>query len=585
MAYQEHRVRIDTPTPPPAWAVMEWELIRAQEKACAEFFARYFDERGYLECIPRWGGNDGPDDAIENLVNWPVLYVLGGGGRLKDMCDLAWEGHLRQYTEAKSTHVDFAKDGMYYREFPVMFDWVHNGEGLTTFNLHGLMDPGGRDFEKRVRRFVGFYNGEDPTAPNYDPEHKIIRSLFNGSRGPLLRKANPVDWAGDPLDEVETRFIPLHGERDYAEMLAHFRDYTDVVGDHPQNMVATSLGLNAFALTGEDKYRQWVLDYVGAWGRRTRENGGVIPTNIGLDGTIGGACDGKWYGGCYGWAFTVEVPQNGTLSSRNTHGLGVSGFGNALLLSGDQRFVDVWRDNIEAVNANGKEIDGQMQYPRMHGDEGWYEFGPHPYAQGALEVYYWSMRRDDLKRLNTDGGWVGFLEGNAPDYPLAALQADFSNVRQRMEKVYADPTTPDTRLSDNPNPFNPATIGALTNLMLGGLPPRHGCPLHCRVSYFDPEAQRRGMPEGVGALVEELRDDGMRLTLVNTDPVHPRKVAGQGGAYAAQQFGTVTQDGAALQVDDSAFMVELAPGAGSTLDIGMRRYANAPTFARPWERG
>ena len=27
---------------------------------------------------------------------------------------------------------------MYYKEFPVMFDWVHNGEGLSVFNLQGL---------------------------------------------------------------------------------------------------------------------------------------------------------------------------------------------------------------------------------------------------------------------------------------------------------------------------------------------------------------------------------------------------------------------------------------------------------------
>ena len=56
---------------------------------------------------------------------------------------------------------------------------------------------------------------EDPGAPNYDPEHKIIRSLFNGSRGPLLRKATALDWAGDPI-EVENRFRPRHGERTYA---------------------------------------------------------------------------------------------------------------------------------------------------------------------------------------------------------------------------------------------------------------------------------------------------------------------------------------------------------------------------------
>ena len=51
-------VRIVTPMAPPAWALMEWELIRAQERACSEFFERYFDERGYLECIPRWAGRD-----------------------------------------------------------------------------------------------------------------------------------------------------------------------------------------------------------------------------------------------------------------------------------------------------------------------------------------------------------------------------------------------------------------------------------------------------------------------------------------------------------------------------------------------
>ena len=88
----------------------------------------------------------------------------------------------------------------------------------------------------------------------------------------MLRKATALDWAGDPLEEVQERFIPLHGERNFEEMLAHFKDYTDVVGDHPQNMVATALGINAYALTGEDQYKSWVLDYVEAWRQRTLDN-------------------------------------------------------------------------------------------------------------------------------------------------------------------------------------------------------------------------------------------------------------------------------------------------------------------------
>ena len=147
-----------------------------------------------------------------------------------------------------------------------------------------------------------------------------------------------------------------------------------------------------------------------------------------------------------------------------------------------------------------------------------------------------------------------------------------------------DPTTPDTRLSDNPNPFNPAIPGGLTQLMMGGLTPRHGGPLHCRVRYFDPRAGRAGMPEGVGALVEKLEDESMVLTLVNTDPVEGKDVVVQGGAYAEHQFASVKVGGKETTVDDSSFVVELAPGAGATLEIEMKRYANGVTFAVPWDR-
>ena len=89
----------------------------------------------------RWGGDDGPDDAIENVNDWPHVYALGGDAVLKEMYEKAYEGHVRQYTAAKTTDVPFAKEGMYFKEFPVMMDWQHNGEGLTVFNLMPLGDP------------------------------------------------------------------------------------------------------------------------------------------------------------------------------------------------------------------------------------------------------------------------------------------------------------------------------------------------------------------------------------------------------------------------------------------------------------
>src|SRR4051794_16878484 len=99
------KMAIETPMAPPHWALLERELLRAQTVACREFFARYVDERGYLRCIPRWGGNDGPDDAIENFTGWPIVHALGGPDDLVAMYKLAWEGHILQYTEAKTVDV------------------------------------------------------------------------------------------------------------------------------------------------------------------------------------------------------------------------------------------------------------------------------------------------------------------------------------------------------------------------------------------------------------------------------------------------------------------------------------------------
>ncbi len=134
-------IRIATPMPPPDWALLERELLRARSAPAPSSSTDTSTTAGYLECVERWGGDDGPDDAIENVNDWPVLYALGGAESILTRFKKAWEGHLRQYTKARTTEVPFARDGMYYKEFHVMFDWFHHGEGLSVFNLEGLCDP------------------------------------------------------------------------------------------------------------------------------------------------------------------------------------------------------------------------------------------------------------------------------------------------------------------------------------------------------------------------------------------------------------------------------------------------------------
>lgn len=587
-ASHSSQMTITSPMTPPHWALLERELMRAQSAACQEFYDHYFDERGYLLCVPRWGGDDGPDDAAENQLNWTMLHALGAPDNILDLFKQGWEGHLRQYTEAKTVEVELARDGMYYKEFPVMFDWFHNGEGYSAFFLQGLSTPDDRAFQVRSRRFAGFYMNEDPQAPNYDPEHKIIRSCFNGSRGPLLRKATGLDWAGDPI-EIEGRFRLGHGERSYEEMVAHFKDYNDVVGDNPMNLSTTVLALNAYMLEYEEKYRNWALEYIDAWVERTEANGGIIPTNIGLDGTIGGECGGRWYGGIYGWGFTVTVPQTGELAHRTySHTRAINGFGVGTLLTGDKKYAETWGGVIDSINANAREIDGKTMWPNAYGDyfgdEDWYDWKPEPFHSGALEVWYWTMAKKDLQRVQTNP-WVEFLAGDRPNYPIDSLQADLAKVRDNMAEMRADTCSPDTRLSDDMNHINPARTETLTQLMLGGLPTgRVGSPLHCQLRYFDPEHRRAGIPEDVAALVEQMDDDSVTLTLVNVNQVDARTVVVQGGAYAEHQLVSVEIDGETTSIDSSAFTMRLDPGAGSQMKLTMQRYVNQPTLAFPWKR-
>ena len=574
---------VDTPMSPPEWALLERELLRANTDACEEFFAKYFDDRGWLLCVERWGGDDGPDDAIENCNDWPQLHALGAPDVILQMYKKAWEGHLRQFTLAKTTEVPFARDGMYYKEFPVMFDWQHNGEGITVFNLQGLSDPEDVAFGHRVRRYAGFYMNEDPGAPNYDPEHKIIRSLFNGSRGPLLRKATGLDWAGDPI-EVEHRFELGHNERSFQEMLAHFEDYNDIIGDHPLNLLTTTLHLNAYMLTGEEKYRDWLLDYVGAWRERMEANGGVIPSNIGLDGTIGGYTDGKWYGGTYGWGFTVRIPQTGGWAHRNRSPRSIVGFMNAYFLTRDDAWLDAWRKQADVINAQGKMIDGQWCTPTMYGDDGWYHYLPGNHNDYMEIVHYLSWRPDDRERAD-DTGWLKFLDGENPDYPVQALRGDLERIRDRVVGMRADDSTPDTRLSDNPMKYNPASVNTLVELTMGGINIKRLATIQlARLRYFDPVRRRAGLPEDVAALVDSMTDDSINVTLVNLSAVDARELVVQAGAYAEHEFGTLTVGDETTPINGEQFTVRLQPGCGARLQLTMDRYSRQPTMSFPWRR-
>ncbi|MEZ5354180.1 MAG: hypothetical protein R2762_16205 [Bryobacteraceae bacterium] len=600
-ALAQPTIHVKTPMAPPSWALLEQELLRYNSEAVERFAERYLDSRGYLAHTPRWGTLDGPDDAIETFFNWTLLYALGGSQSVLDLYQKAHEGHLLQYNELRTKLTDLAANGAYHKEFITQSDWFHTGEGMRAFLLQGLAEPNNDTLRRRTQRFAGFYMNEDPEAPNYDPEKKIIKSIWTGSKGPMLRKATVYDWVGDPVPGVyhllhnpAGRGKMLDMNTHYDKMLAHCAEYLDSAGDNNLNLAATILPLNSYMFTGDDKYRNWVIEYVNAWKERTAQAGGNIPSNIGLDGKLGGEYNGQWWKGTYGWNFTIFDGELGQIAHRNYFVQGAwPGFSNALLLTGDQSYVDVLRRQMDNVYAQKKVENGRTLLPQMYGDPkgykfngppSWYHYTNNLFTDRLTEIYLWSMNRKDLDRVpvassyepgerNRDGysgpdrgsAWLGFLEGKIADYPEKALRDDLNWVRRRMEMMRTDQTTADTRLADYLLDLNPAATNALVNLTLGGYFARGRVwVLHSRFRYFDPERRRAGLPENVGALVEKLGPDSATLSLVNTNPLDARTVSVQSGGYGEHQFlSATTNDGATTQINGPVLTVRLEPGAGT----------------------
>ena len=590
-------IRLANPLSPPSWALAERALIRANEEAVKAFADKYVLSNGYLRHQPHWGGSDGPDDVMENFWNWPLLYALGGKPEVLRLYRKIWEGHIRQYST----------EGMLHREFITAFDWEHNSEHYGGFINEGLADPADRKFQQRAIRFAGFYTGEDPSARNYDPVHKVIRSVLNGSRGPKL-EAEAAYWYDKSVSRED-----------------FFGAWTNVKGDIPMNLHATSLVANAYLLTGEPEYKEWLIEYVGAWVDRTKANGGRIPGNIGLTGKVGEHWDGKWWAGIMGWDWPFGGYQ---LMERGPRQAALNAF---LITGGDDRFLDTLRVQMGILLRNRLEhANGHMLPPDRYNDEqGWYSpMWSVNYARALADIYLHSFKTEDWEKIEEteslpfthDEGaqkndysheyeWLAYLKGRHPGYPDRILRLNLERIRRHVKRVRADNSDPATWRSDQAHDFLPLGMEGLLQLMTGTATPHWGSGLTFgELRYFDPRNDRAGMPEDVAALVEKIEPDHLALVLVNTHQTEPREVLVQAGAYGQHTFTQVkfpvpaaeppplvdnkgriesfrTDPGQAaesVEVNRHFFRVLLEPGCGGRLELGLQRHDRRPSLAFPW---
>jgi len=606
----------------PEWAHSQQELITNLTAAVEEFVARYVRDDGTLIWRDSWPGMDGSDDPYEGFQYFPLFYALTGNQRIYELGRKIWDGITWQWTE----------DGQIHREFDGYYDWMHHGEANLYHYFFGLTKPNSLQDRTRAVRFAKMYNGEDPDAQNYDSALGMIRAPMSGSRGPRFETTHE-DWITHrgvldsyhaPFEDMTTSPFELgtcnwSNDEVYEEVVRLMNERM-TKGDVPLNMNASGQMTHAFMYTADSSFTTWVVDYLNRWRQRAIDNGGIIPDNVGLTGKVGEYLEGKWWGGHYGWRWphgliTIIEPIVNIVS-------------NAVLMTGDDSYFALAREQIDTNFSMGKEIDGVWHTPNKHFDSGWTDFRPaNPYH--AIHLWFRSLSDDDQERVERCRGaldwqkvsvaekpfsvkhyntntipWYEFITGNLPDYPVQVLSANKRLLDQQLARLRSDHGNPrvwDTveQINDFPDSlsmqvdgyaihawqeFNPLYFESLVQLQWGApMHISHGGFQFASVRYFNPETKSPGLPMGVSALVSHVDQTGMSLTLANVGSELTHVIL-QAGAFGEHTFVSAFQNqGQEISVDGPWCEIEVPGESSVSLDLKISRHSRVPSYATPFE--
>jgi hypothetical protein len=599
------RIEAQGRRPTPTWAVRQRDLIAHMNSAAVTFTDHATNADGTLRQYSEFPSMGGTDNGLEAFLSFPLCYLLGGDEHLHDIGRREWQAITRQYTEY----------GAVDREFPDGFDWFHHSESNTYLSYLALANPDIQVDRERAQRFASFYTGDDPQAPNWDADRRMIRSPLNGSRGPRFT-VTARDWQYyrpllspylspfedlpdfDPTDSLSK--VDWTDDAVYEQILTRMNERM-MRGDVPLNLSAAMIVTHAYLYTGEDRLRDWVIDYLQAWVERRDANGGLMPDNIGPSGVAGELNDGRWWGGYYGWRWPH--------GARNIVEPALVAGSCALLMTGDRSHLELCRSQLDRVWEQRRVVDGRIQVPDRYGGQGWFDFNE-PDPMYYIHLAYLSQADEDRARLqerfpNLDDfedlppgwgrnkagicpptAWWKFLQGDHPDFPQAVLESTWNQVCGAMDCIDNDDEDRETLHCAHYQALNPVVSEGMVQMAMGTPAALYnGGLLQTHLFYFDPHRQRPGLPEHVAALVDRASNDSVRVHLVNTNPVEAVPVVLQAGAFGEHRFGEALFDANGLSqqvaVDGRHLRVDLGPAVSLVIELSLTRYAHRPSYGRP----
>jgi hypothetical protein len=585
------RIELTRQAAPTEWALRQRHLLRCLPRAARHYLDRYTRADGTLLWREEWPGMDGSDDAYEAFFNLPLLASLCGDLDLDQRVRDIWEAVTRQFTEFGQVH----------REYDGYYDWMHHGESNLLLYSFALSDPSDPKMRARSLRFIRMYTGDDPLAPNYDRDLRMMRSPINGSRGPWFENTIE-DW--ETHLEVLSAYHPPYNDipsvirenwttRDSFSKVVAVMNERMMRGDVPLNLTATALGAHAFMLTGDQGLVDWATSYTAAWMERADANGGLLPDNIGPTGRIGECLDGRWWGGYYGWQWPhglLTVVEPAVIAAAST-----------FLMTGDRRWLELSRGQLEQLDKLARvSDDGGVEVPSRYDENGWDVWQPAP-VEFAVTLWHLSQQEDDAERVRRWAGphptklfsrggqdnrhfhpWFEYVNGRNSGYPVAVLAANQQRTNERLARIRADEQDPHTVDIHHFQDLNPVTLEGLIQLTMGG--PSvvyHGGLLHTSLRHFDATARRPGLPPDVAVLVRRVDSEGVDVEVLNLDPVHERELVLQGGAFAEHTITGIVHDGREEAVGGTSLSVGLAPGAGAVLRLALARNSRTPSYQWP----